>query len=179
MMENFRLYTTLAWNDLGRNFLPRYFLARFFPLKLIQSVGYFVFWNLPYLLLKVKWLAPHRLYSWRILVSAADWTIFIFPLVLHWACVCVCLCGGGGGGRSWSLSFSLTLTSFQQTTETVQRLSRLFLNHRAFYWGYVTFQQRFWFSVFIRLDFMISWYRLLKAMARHKFTPIMENCVLQ
>ena len=98
MMENFRLYTTLAWNDLGRNFLPRYFLARFFPLKLIQSVGYFVFWNLPYLLLKVKWLAPHRLYSWRILVRAADWTIFIFQLVLHWACVCVCVWGGGGGG---------------------------------------------------------------------------------
>ena len=98
MMENFRLYTTLAWNDLGRNFLPRYFLARFFPLKLIQSVGYFVFWNLPYLLLKVKWLAPHRLYSWRILVRAADWTMFIFPLVFHWACVCVCVCGGGRGG---------------------------------------------------------------------------------
>ena len=104
MMENFRLYTTLAWNDLGRNFLPRYFLARFFPLKLIQSVGYFVFWNLPYFLLKVKWLAPHRLYSWRILVRAADWTIFIFPLVLHWAYVCVCG-GGGGGGEVMILVF--------------------------------------------------------------------------
>ena len=160
MMENFRLYTTLAWNDLSRNFLPRYFLARFFPLKLIQSVGYFVFWNLPYLLLKVKWLAPHRLYSWRILVRAADWTMFIFPLVLHWAYVCVCVGGGGGrGGRSWALSFSLTLTSCQQTTEAVQRLSRPFLNHRAFYWGYVTFQQRFWFSVFYPIrfyDIMIS-----------------------